>query len=160
MKTQMGGRLSAAAFVVLALGSFAGVQGQSQKPGEIRATEAQLDTWMKELSNWGRWGKDDQLGAVNTITPEKRKQAASLVRTGETVSLAHDIDTAMQQASEFQQPYVRKMGIFPSDRSQETRAPSTRMEVRSPTSMPSVTWRTRAGSTTTRRTRPLRLTAA
>ena len=90
-------RFSAAVLVALALASFASVRGQpAGKPGEIRATEAQLDRWMKELSNWGRWGKDDQLGAVNTITPEKRKQAAALVRTGEAVSLAHDIDTTTQ----------------------------------------------------------------
>ena len=31
---------------------------------------------MTELSNWGRWGKEDQMGAVNLITPAKRKQAA------------------------------------------------------------------------------------
>ena len=24
--------------------------------------KATLDRWMQELSNWGRWGKDDQLG--------------------------------------------------------------------------------------------------
>ena len=29
----------------------------------------------KELSNWGRWGADDQTGAVNLITPAKRKSA-------------------------------------------------------------------------------------
>ena len=114
MKRQLGRRLSAAVLVALALASLTVVQGQqAPKPGEIRATEKQLDAWMKELSNWGRWGKDDQLGAVNTITPEKRKQAAALVRTGEAVSLAHDIDVTVQQATEFQQPYVRKMGIFP-----------------------------------------------
>jgi hypothetical protein len=28
---------------------------------------------MKELSNWGRWGADDELGAANLITPAKRK---------------------------------------------------------------------------------------
>ena len=43
---------------------------------------------MKELSNWGRWGKDDQLGTVNLITPEKHKQAAALVKSGIVVSLA------------------------------------------------------------------------
>ena len=32
---------------------------------------------MTELSNWGRWGKQDQLGAINLITPAKRKQAAT-----------------------------------------------------------------------------------
>ena len=124
MKTNQGWRMTAAVVAVLALTFLISVHGQTgQKPGEIRATEAQLDRWMKELSNWGRWGKDDQLGAVNTITPEKRKQAAALVRTGEAVSLAHDIDTTTQQASEFQQPYLRKMGIFPER--QVTRDQST-----------------------------------
>lgn len=66
-------------------------QAPAQKPGENRVTEAQLDKWMQELSNWGRWGKDDLLGAANTITPEKRRQAATLVRTGESVSLSRDL---------------------------------------------------------------------
>ena len=35
--------------------------------------QAQMDRWKKELSNWGRWGADDQLGALNLITPAKRK---------------------------------------------------------------------------------------
>src|SRR5438128_1450427 len=40
--------------------------------------KAEYDRWRTELSNWGRWGKDDQLGAMNMITPAKRKQAAAL----------------------------------------------------------------------------------
>jgi kynurenine formamidase len=39
-------------------------------------------------SNWGRWGPDDQRGAVNLITPAKRVAAASLVRSGRSVSLS------------------------------------------------------------------------
>ncbi len=31
-----------------------------------------FEEWMSELSNWGRWGDDDQLGTLNLITPEKR----------------------------------------------------------------------------------------
>ena len=54
-------------------------------------TEADYLRAMDELSNWGRWGDDDELGAANLITPEKRKQATALVREGITVSLAHDI---------------------------------------------------------------------
>jgi kynurenine formamidase len=54
-------------------------------------TVAEVEKWMKELSNWGRWGKDDRLGALNLITPAKRKAAAALVRDGITVSLAHDV---------------------------------------------------------------------
>src|SRR3984893_418753 len=46
---------------------------------------------MKELSNWGRWGADDELGASNLITPAKRKQALALAKEGVTISLAHDV---------------------------------------------------------------------
>ena len=51
-------------------------------------TEAQVDQWMQELSNWGRWGADDQLGTVNLITPAKRRAALALATTGEVVSLS------------------------------------------------------------------------
>lgn len=44
-------------------------------------------------SNWGRWGEDDQLGAVNLITDQKRVQAAGLVRTGRTESLSQPFPT-------------------------------------------------------------------
>lgn len=55
------------------------------------ATRETVERWMTELSNWGRWGKEDQLGALNLITPAKRKQAAALVREGVVVSLARDM---------------------------------------------------------------------
>jgi len=51
-------------------------------------TAAMVESWMTELSNWGRWGKQDQMGAANLITPAKRRQAASLVKDGVSVSLA------------------------------------------------------------------------
>jgi kynurenine formamidase len=51
-------------------------------------TQAQFERWQTELSNWGRWGKDDEIGALNLITPAKRKQAAALVKEGFTVSLS------------------------------------------------------------------------
>src|SRR2546425_12421803 len=55
------------------------------------ATEADFRRAMKELSNWGRRGNDDELGAANLIAPAKRKQALALARDGLTVSLAHDV---------------------------------------------------------------------
>lgn len=58
-----------------------------------QVTKADLELWAQQLSNWGRWGKEDQLGAVNLITPQKRKQAAALVAEGLSVSLAHDLET-------------------------------------------------------------------
>jgi kynurenine formamidase len=51
--------------------------------------EAEFDDYFKKVSNWGRWGKDDELGTVNLITEAKRKQAASLVKVGMAVGLAH-----------------------------------------------------------------------
>lgn len=54
-------------------------------------TEADYVRALGELSNWGRWGPEDELGAANFITPEKRIAAAALVREGISVSLAHDI---------------------------------------------------------------------
>ena len=66
-------------------------------------TKADVDRWMTELSNWGRWGKDDQLGALNLITPAKRRQAAALVREGYSVSLSHD--TLTEKTPENPSPY-------------------------------------------------------
>jgi len=55
-------------------------------------TKAQADAWMTgAASNWGKWGKDDQLGSLNYITPAKRQQAAALVKTGIVVSLERPI---------------------------------------------------------------------
>ena len=47
----------------------------------------------ESLKNWGRWGDDDQRGALNHLTPQRRLAAASFVRDGTTVSLAHDLGT-------------------------------------------------------------------
>ena len=55
-------------------------------------SEALYLRWQEDLSNWGRWGPDDELGALNLITPQKRK-AAALVQAGITVSLARNADT-------------------------------------------------------------------
>ena len=89
-----------------------GTQAPAPTPSVNRVTEAQLDTWMQELSNWGRWGKDDVLGALNTIMPEKRRQAAALVRTGETVSLSHDLVVGGVE-TEYRLPFLLRMRIIP-----------------------------------------------
>lgn len=43
--------------------------------------------------NWGRWGPDDERGALNYITPEHVRAASALVRSGRTVSCAWPLDT-------------------------------------------------------------------
>ena len=71
------------------------------------ATRADFERYMQELSNWGRWGKEDQMGAVNLITPAKRKQAASLVKEGASFSLARNAE--MEKAIDNPSPIVRQM---------------------------------------------------
>jgi hypothetical protein len=71
--------------------AFARAQETAKHP---LTTQAEYERWQKELSNWGRWGKDDELGTLNLITPAKRKQAAALVKEGFSVSLARDASAA------------------------------------------------------------------
>jgi kynurenine formamidase len=58
----------------------------------------EVDRLVRDLSNWGRWGDDDQLGLLNLITVEKRVEAAGCVRTGEVFSLGLEIREDMPQA--------------------------------------------------------------
>ena len=43
------------------------------------------------VKNWGRWGDEDEMGALNLITPEKRRQGAAAIVAGETVSCAREL---------------------------------------------------------------------
>ena len=84
-------RLLSSFVAVILLGAIAShdLRGQTARP--TIATEADFRRAMKELSNWGRWGDQDELGAANLITPAKRKQALALAREGRAISLAHDV---------------------------------------------------------------------
>jgi kynurenine formamidase len=62
---------------------------------------------MQELSNWGRWGANDERGAINLITPEKRRQAAALVKAGVSVSLARNVEK--EKADDNPQPFAHEM---------------------------------------------------
>ena len=59
-------------------------------------TTDDLDTMYEELKNWGRWGAEDQRGALHHLTDDRRVAAMALVRTGESVSLSHDLATEPQ----------------------------------------------------------------
>ena len=62
-----------------------------EEPGESVGGFGSLDevwAWFRASRNWGRWGPDDERGTVNLITPEKRREAAALVRTGRVISLS------------------------------------------------------------------------
>jgi len=65
--------------------------GKLAEPRHAPLTREAIAKQFKALSNWGRWGQDDELGALNMITQEKRRAAASLVQEGMTISLSHDV---------------------------------------------------------------------
>lgn len=52
-----------------------------------------FDSLFQRLSNWGRWGPDDQRGTLNFLTPEHAARAAGLVSAGTTVSCALPLNT-------------------------------------------------------------------
>ena len=65
-------------------------------------SEAQVLEWMSSLSNWGRWGEEDQKGCLNLISESNRLKAAALVKDGSTVSCARPITTEIQPDTSFQ----------------------------------------------------------
>jgi len=81
------------------------LSGQSEPRPPRNAEE--FDQLFHQVSNWGRWGKDDQLGSVNLVTTAKRKQAMTLVKTGESVSLAHNPMT--ERAEDNNNPFEHTM---------------------------------------------------
>lgn len=64
----------------------------------------EFDQMFNQVKNWGRWGKDDQLGAANLITEAKRRQALALAKNGITVSMGHAplTEAAPDNASPFE----------------------------------------------------------
>jgi kynurenine formamidase len=66
-----------------------------------------FESWVAELSNWGRWGEDDERGTLNLIDPDVRKAAVDLVQEGRSVSLAHAVLT--QEAADNPSPFGHRM---------------------------------------------------
>src|SRR2546422_1206471 len=110
-KRMLVGIVSVVAVLVLTLS--AGTP-QSTVTGDRKVTPQQFEQWKKDLNNWGRWGKDDEIGTMNFITPAKRKQAAALVKEGFSVSLAADVDT--EKAVDNPNPYEHAMLGLGTDR--------------------------------------------
>jgi kynurenine formamidase len=105
--------------------------GTEKYPRDL--TKEDIDHWMTELSNWGRWGKDDQAGTCNLITPAKRKEAAALVKEGVSISMALDADIAPKGAAPEPAPSAEPggRGRFPRYTWQHTMR-STGLNMRGP----------------------------
>ena len=64
--------------------------------------------YFEDLSNWGRWGEEDEKGAVNLITPQKRVDAAALVSEGATISCALPMNAPESRIGKV--PFLHYMG--------------------------------------------------
>lgn len=54
-------------------------------------TQQEVLRYFDSLSNWGRWGSDDERGTLNYITDDVVRAAASTVTRGTSVSCALEI---------------------------------------------------------------------
>ena len=101
----------------------------------------------QQLSNWGRWGSDDQLGTLNLITPAVTAAATAAVRVGRTVSCARPLPT--QPAPDNLNPVVHHMtGTATEGYGADYFAISPRTDMQRAISTPSATSFMKAGCTT------------
>ena len=101
MNNKMAARSTSSVPLMLAVAWSAMTSAQpAAAPAPLGAAE--IREMFDELSNWGRWGENDQRGTLNLVTPAKRRQAAALVREGISVSLSQNLST--QQAVDNTRP--------------------------------------------------------
>jgi kynurenine formamidase len=66
---------------------------------QLADVRSRIEAMAARVSNWGRFGHDDELGTVNHITNEARHNAAGLVHSGRVFSLAIPFDRRGPQPS-------------------------------------------------------------
>lgn len=73
-----------------------------------------LQRYIDHCTNWGRWGADDQLGALNLVGAEQIKSAAALVHSGKSIDLTYPYDQTGPQPGGFRsnpQLFVTASGV-------------------------------------------------
>jgi kynurenine formamidase len=74
-----------------------------------RVTEARAAEIFSGCRNWGRWGPDDERGALNLLTPDRVGRAAGLARAGRALSLGRDL--AVQSSPDNPTPALHHMTV-------------------------------------------------
>jgi kynurenine formamidase len=69
----------------------------------------------KMLSNWGRWGDEDERGTMNHVSPDAIVAAAATVRGGRVFDLSIPIDAKTPQPGNLRNPPVRLMSETGAD---------------------------------------------
>src|SRR5437588_669491 len=68
---------------------------------DIKVDRKAIAEASQKLRNWGRWGKDDQIGTLNHVTPQDIVKAAKLIRTGKVFALGIPLDASGPQTGLF-----------------------------------------------------------
>ena len=69
-----------------------------------KLTRKDIHAAAKRLKNWGRWGKDDEIGTLNFVTPDCIVNACQLVKKGQVISLALNYDQTGPQGGKTKYP--------------------------------------------------------
>jgi hypothetical protein len=77
--------------------------------------DAELERALPALSNWGRWGPDDQLGTLNFMSNATRLAAAASVRTGRVVPLGREFSPTTAGLRDFSYRMVRYQDALPEE---------------------------------------------
>lgn len=72
---------------------------------------ADFDAVAERVRNWGRWGPDDQRGALNHIGPEVLQAAAASVQSGKLFNLGLNFDSNGPQVG----PFRFNPKLYPTD---------------------------------------------
>src|SRR5262249_18972208 len=85
-----GGRLAHAAREDARVDPYPGREGAAAVPpgARLRVVVPDFAELLRTLRTWGRWGTDDERGALNYVTADVRRRAAGCVRQGKTFPLA------------------------------------------------------------------------
>src|SRR5436305_1669702 len=67
----------------------------------ITVNAAAIKEASDKLSNWGRWGKDDQIGTLNHVTPQDIVSAGKLIKQGKVFALGIPLDRSGPQTGLF-----------------------------------------------------------
>ena len=62
-----------------------------------KVTRDDLSAAADKFKNWGKWGDDDEIGALNYTSAEDIIAAAQLVKKGKVISMALNFDNAGPQ---------------------------------------------------------------
>src|ERR1700741_3373626 len=74
-----------------------------------KLTRQDLRDAAEKYKNWGKWGKDDEIGTLTFTTPDDIVSAARLVKKGKVISLALNFDQFGPQGAKSKYPSLGRI---------------------------------------------------